>query len=85
MIDNSPPGSWRALDGRACALCRQNECDHPDAVYIGIIQVSGGGVSPDRLPMTDASGEAPCQPAGVVLSVPFHANPTSQPERRNHG
>lgn len=39
-IDTSPAGSWRrALDpeGPACKGCGQNECDHTDAEYQGLI------------------------------------------------
>lgn len=41
IIDNSPPGAWRAALEReagrpaSCARCRQSTCHHPDAEYRG--------------------------------------------------
>ena len=40
MIDTSPPGSWRhalAPEAPSCRVCGQNECDHSDNEYVGIV------------------------------------------------
>ena len=36
---DSPPGSWRAAiePGRGCKGCGQTVCNHPDAVYQGVV------------------------------------------------
>lgn len=87
MIDESPPGTWRAAltpDGPPCAVCRQNVCDHSDLEYQGLMPAPATRPASGLANTQGEQGAASTRAALVphALSQPLHV-PTPSPEAQH--